>query len=248
MCPGCRKSRGCACGATAAWIVRARSCAEMPVVTPSAASIEIVKFVVCRTSVLLTISGRRSCSQRARVSVRQISPRPYFDMKLTSSARTFAAAMTRSPSFSRSSSSRMTTISPARTAATISSVLFSGDQALSVVACVTMFPQEGEIDAAAGVDLNETFEIARQHVDLNINSGAARILADHRHGLSVRDDVDVEFRRADAIHREAHTVDGNGPFRRYVARQRRRHLDDEPLRAADVFHRNDLADAVDVAR
>ena len=34
--------------ATAAWIVRARSCAEMPVVTPSAASIEIVKFVVWR--------------------------------------------------------------------------------------------------------------------------------------------------------------------------------------------------------
>ncbi len=64
----------------------------MPVVTPSAASIEIVKFVVWRTSVLLTINGRRSCSHRARVSVRQINPRPYFAMKLMSSARTFVAA------------------------------------------------------------------------------------------------------------------------------------------------------------
>ena len=41
---GCRCS-GRAPGATAAWIVRARSCAEMPVVMPSAASIEIVKLV-----------------------------------------------------------------------------------------------------------------------------------------------------------------------------------------------------------
>ena len=36
---------GLASGATAAWIVMARSCAEIPVVMPFAASIEIVKFV-----------------------------------------------------------------------------------------------------------------------------------------------------------------------------------------------------------
>ena len=125
MWPGWRKSLGCAPGAAAAWMVRARSCAEIPVVTPSAASIEIVKFVVWCTSVLLTINGNRSCSQRVRVNVRQMRPRPYLAMKLTSSARTFVAAMTRSPSFSRSSSSRMTTISPARIAATMSSVEFS---------------------------------------------------------------------------------------------------------------------------
>src|SRR4051812_19481585 len=175
----------------------------MPVVTPSAASIEIVKFVVWRTSVLLTISGSRSCSQRARVNVRQIKPRPYLAMKLMSSARTFVAAMTRSPSFSRSSSSRITTILPARTAATISSVVFICDQALSVVACVAMFPQISEIDAAVVVFANEALQIARQHVDLNINSRAARVLADHRHSLRVRDDVDLEFRRADRVDREA---------------------------------------------
>src|SRR5512139_1253331 len=206
----------------------------MPVVTPSAASIEIVKFVVWRTSVLLTINGSRSCSQRARVSVRQISPRPYFAMKLTSSARTFVAAMMRSPSFSRSSSSRITTISPARIAAMMSSVVFIEDQALSA-ACVAMFPQRSEIDAAGRVGLNEAFEIARQHIDLNINSRPAHILADHGRGLRVRDDIDLELRRADGVDREAHAVDGNRSFRRNVARQRRGNRDDDALRASDLL-------------
>ncbi len=45
MCPGWTMSVGLASAATAARTVRARSAAEMPVVTPSAASIETVKFV-----------------------------------------------------------------------------------------------------------------------------------------------------------------------------------------------------------
>jgi len=72
------------------------------------------------------------------------------------------------------------------------------------------------IDAARRVVLNETFEIARQHIDLNINSRPARVLTDHRHGLRVRDDVDLELRGADGIDREAHAVDGDRSFRRNV--------------------------------
>ncbi len=45
MWPGCLRSSGRASGAIAACTVRARSCAEMPVVMPSAASIDTVKFV-----------------------------------------------------------------------------------------------------------------------------------------------------------------------------------------------------------
>src|SRR6185295_17627776 len=45
MCPGCTRSPGLASAATAARTVRARSAAEMPVVTPSAASIDTVKLV-----------------------------------------------------------------------------------------------------------------------------------------------------------------------------------------------------------
>ena len=43
--PGCTRSLALASGATAACTVRARSAAEMPVVTPSAASMETVKAV-----------------------------------------------------------------------------------------------------------------------------------------------------------------------------------------------------------
>src|SRR5581483_1949746 len=56
----------------------------------------------------------RNWSQRSSVSVRQMSPRPYFAMKLISSGVTFSAASVRSPSFSRSSSSTRTIIRPAR--------------------------------------------------------------------------------------------------------------------------------------
>ena len=52
--------------------VRARSAAEMPVVTPVAASIDTVNAVPCGERLSLTISGRFSCRQRSSVSVRQI--------------------------------------------------------------------------------------------------------------------------------------------------------------------------------
>ena len=45
MCPGWTRSEGFASRATAACTVRARSAAEMPVVTPVAASIETVNAV-----------------------------------------------------------------------------------------------------------------------------------------------------------------------------------------------------------
>src|SRR6185503_8036391 len=111
-----------------------------------------------------------------------------------------------------------------------------------------MFPQEGEIDAATAVSLNEAFEITRQHVDLNINSRAARVLADHGHGLSVWDDVDLEFRRADRVDRKTDAVDGDRSFRGNVPAKRRRNRDDDALRAPDGVQGNDLAHAVDMAR
>src|SRR5881394_1876809 len=107
-------------------------------------------------------------------------------MKFTSSGRTFVAAMIRSPSFSRSSSSSITTISPARIAATMSSVESRPDQAGSVFVRVTMPSQELHACArrrACVLFGAEALEIASDDVDLNINSDAAPILADHRQGL-----------------------------------------------------------------
>jgi len=61
---------------TGTWTVRARSAAEMPVVTPLAASMDNVKLVPWRDPLLLTIMGSASCRHFSSVSVRQISPRP----------------------------------------------------------------------------------------------------------------------------------------------------------------------------
>ena len=62
--------------------VRERSAAEMPVVTPSAASIDTVKAVPFLSPLRVVMGGSRRCSQRSRVSVRQIRPRPKRAMKL----------------------------------------------------------------------------------------------------------------------------------------------------------------------
>jgi hypothetical protein len=69
-----------------------------------------------------TIGGSSSSSQRSSVSARQIRPRPSFAMKLIVPGVTFSAARTRSPSFSRSSSSTMTTNFPARRSSAASSI------------------------------------------------------------------------------------------------------------------------------
>ena len=73
---------------------------------------------VCRGEVLsVTIKGRfrrRTCSS---VRERQTRPRPSRAMKLTAWGVTFSAAITRSPSFSRSSSSVRMTIFPLRMSA-----------------------------------------------------------------------------------------------------------------------------------
>ena len=68
----------------------------------------------------LAIGGSCRRSQRSRVSVRQIRPRAWRAMKLMASGVTWSAASTRSPSFSRSSSSTRITMRPAASSATSS--------------------------------------------------------------------------------------------------------------------------------
>ena len=85
MWPGWTRSRGDDCGSIATWIVRARSAAEMPVVTPSRASIVTVKGVSNGDSFLAAMRSSPSSSQRCGVRDRQISPRPSLAMKLIAS-------------------------------------------------------------------------------------------------------------------------------------------------------------------
>ena len=101
--------------------VRARSAAEMPVVTPSRASIETVKAVSWRVPLSRLIRSRPSWSTRSLVIARQIRPRPCVAMKLIASGVAICAGMTRSPSFSRSSSSTRMNMRPLRASSMISS-------------------------------------------------------------------------------------------------------------------------------
>ena len=121
-CPGWTIPSGFVLGSMATWIVWARSWAEIPVVTPSAASIETVKLVWNADSFLAAIRSSPSSSQRSGVSARQISPRPCVAMKLIASGVANWAASVRSPSFSRFSSSQTTTIRPLRISSIASSM------------------------------------------------------------------------------------------------------------------------------
>ena len=110
--PGWLRSSGDDFGLAIARIVVARSYALMPVVTPRAASTETVKSVRCVSRFCVTIRCKPSCSARSFEMGTQIKPRPCVAMKLTASGVTFSAAMTRSPSFSRSASSVTITMRP----------------------------------------------------------------------------------------------------------------------------------------
>src|ERR1035437_8358956 len=86
----------------------------MPVVTPSLASMDSVNAVPKLEVFSADIWPRRRWSRRSSVMARQTRPRPYLAMKLVASGVIFSAAMVRSPSFSRSSSSQTTIMRPAR--------------------------------------------------------------------------------------------------------------------------------------
>ena len=121
--PGVTRSSGRTSSATAARMVRARSAAEMPVVTPLRASMDTVKLVPNLEPLRCVMSGRSSLSTRLGPSGRQMRPRAYFAMKLMASGVTCSAAMVMSPSFSRSSSSTRMIIRPCRISSTASSTL-----------------------------------------------------------------------------------------------------------------------------
>ena len=96
------------------WMVLALSCAEMPVVTPARASTDTVKAVRKWSSCWFTMRGSPKRSRSSESMGTHTSPRPSLTMKLTASGVTFSAANTRSPSFSRCSSSTTMTIRPWR--------------------------------------------------------------------------------------------------------------------------------------
>src|SRR6266571_1275482 len=118
--PGWTMSAGVALEEAATLMVCARSAADIPVVTPEAASMDTVKLVPCTERLRATIGRRLRRSACASVIGMQTNPRPNFAMKFIFSAVTNSAAKMRSPSFSRSSSSTSTAMRPDFSSAMIS--------------------------------------------------------------------------------------------------------------------------------
>src|SRR5437879_4622232 len=122
MWPGRRKSSAPVSGSARAVTVRARSSADTPVVVPSRASTDTVNAVRFDSVFCSTICGSWSWSSRSPVIGWQMIPLVWRIMKASFSGVAFSAAMIRSPSFSRFSSSATITSSPAAMARRPSSI------------------------------------------------------------------------------------------------------------------------------
>src|SRR6185437_8856010 len=122
-----------------AWMVAARSPEETPVVVPARASTDTVKAVRCDSLLLATICGSSRRASRSSSMGTQMMPLPWRIMKATASGVASSAAMMRSPSFSRSSSSMTRTMRPALRSATMSST----ESRLGAAAGGTDLPERG---------------------------------------------------------------------------------------------------------
>src|SRR5262245_45575959 len=216
-------------------MVSARSDADTPVEVPSFASIDTHIAVSRREEFSATSSGISSASSRSGVIARHSRPRPCFNMKLIAAGVTFDAAIVKSPSFSRSSSSTTTIISPRRIAAMASSTGENGDLArrapLARRMLIVQLPRHVlaedvglELDAIARARFAERCVIERKWHDLNANARA--------------------FERR---HRETDAVDRNRALRHDERPQLLRCLDFEPVAVALRGHRGHATDRIDVA-
>src|SRR5687768_15780243 len=144
----------------------------MPVVVPWRKSTDTVKAVRWLSVLSCTIRGRSSCSQRSAVSGMQMTPEVWRRKNAIASGVANSAAMMRSPSFSRSSSSTTTTISPRPMAATASSIFASG--------------------TSPSLPLQEPLDVLGGDVHLEVHTGAAALRPERRDVAGVRDDRHCE--------------------------------------------------------
>src|ERR1043166_4006910 len=218
MCPGRRRSPGLVAEWMATWIVVARSLAEMPVVVPKrrSASIVTVNAVACSSVLLSTCWGSSSWLHRSGVSARQRRPRPCVVMKLMRSGVTSWAAQTRSPSFSRSSSSATTTSLPLRTSSMACSMVpkgivirGQGAGGSAARACTTapcpLLPAHFSL-------LHECPDVLPDHISLHIHpvAGPERAERGVRQGERHQRYLNDTIPRT-PVHREAHAVHRDRP-------------------------------------
>src|SRR5260370_19292857 len=205
MWPGRARSAGRVRGSRRDRTVVHRSAAEMPVVVPWMASTEMVNAVRCDSVLLATMSGSWSWSRRCPSSGMQMTPLVWRIMNAIVSGVTFSAAMTRSPSFSRSASSTATTSSPRLIAAMAFSILVNGTTTSG-------------LRSWSGED--QTLDVLGDDVRFEVHgiAGVANPERGHREG--VRDEGDTEPVVGGVGHGEADAVDGDGSLLDDVAQER----------------------------
>ena len=247
----------------AARIVIARSGAETPVAT-CLASIDTHIGVPRRDELSATASGISSASSRSGVIARQSSPRACVIMKLTASGVTRSAAIVRSPSFSRSSSSTTTIIPPARIAATRlvdgrerrrgGRRAGSGFAGAGFDGCATRFDGAvlvviGPAGAGPGVRASArrtTYFPTRSHSRFTGVADPGRRQRRVRPG--VRNDLDVEPLVVERGDGQADAVDRNRALEDHPGRQIGRKANAQAAELAFVGDRRlEGADAVDVS-
>src|SRR5262245_127971 len=210
MWPGWTRSSGPECGSIATWTVRARSAAEIPVVTPSRASTETVKAVWNGASFFAAIRSSPSSLQRSSVSARQIRPRPWVAMKLIASGVANCAARVRSPSFSRFSSSQTTTILPRRMSSIASSMV-------AKALCCLVLSLISLLLVKRWHAWQHPADVAGQYVALDVHPIAGLRAAERRPLERLRDQrnlhrglVEGGNREADSLDRDRTVLDGVG--------------------------------------
>src|SRR3712207_4602385 len=135
------------------------------------------------------MGGTPRASRRSPSMGTQMSPRPYMAMNVMSSAVTFSAAITRSPSFSRSASSTTTTIRPSRMARTASST---------------------EANSRASLMAHQFLHVLGDDVDFEVDGVSDGPAAERGDGGCVRDQGDGEGQVVDVGDGERHAVDRDG--------------------------------------
>src|SRR5471030_2376046 len=119
-------------------------------------------------------------------------------MKLIASGVTKSAASTRSPSFSRSSSSTRITILPARMSAMISVV------GLTAMLCALI------------LEFAQPLGVTRERIDFDIDFRCNRQRVQVGRSQRVRDEVDLETRAFHRVDRQAYAVHRDRTFSRNI--------------------------------
>src|SRR2546430_16136140 len=212
----------------------------MPVVTPARASTLTVNAVPSRASFRDTICGSSSSCRRSVVMGTQITPLAYLRMNATSSGRASSAAIVRSPSFSRSSSSTTITIFPRRMSSMASLTDANGPAGattrgrFAVMRFTFLMPTPMSLGSRSR-SFYETLDVLGEHVGLDVHEIAGRQRAECRALGGVWDKGDLKERLAEGRDRERDAVERDEALHHEVAGEALRHGEAQSRRAAALL-------------